>query len=130
MNYNKVMVGGRLTREPELKKVGDDISICNIGLAVSKVVGKGPNRKEETCFIEAVAWRQQADVIAKYLHKGDPIFVEGRLTLDQWMQDGQNRSKIKITVERVEFIGSRKTDNKTDNKTADQPPPKEEDIPW
>ena len=116
MNFNKVILAGRLTRDPDLKVVGSDLSICNLGLAVNRVSGSGEKRKEEVCFVDAVAWRKQAEVIHKYLSKGDQIFIEGRLTFEQWdAKDGSGkRSKLKVTIEKFEFVDSAEKKPKVD----------------
>lgn len=110
MNVNKVFIGGRLTRDPELKPVGSKgTSVANFGVAVNRVSGSGADRREEVCFIDVTAWGKQAEVIAKYLGKGDQIFVEGRLTFEQWdAKDGTKRTRLKVTAERFEFIGGSK----------------------
>jgi len=110
MNFNRVIIGGRLTRDPELKQVGSKgTSVANLGLAVNRISGSGEDRREEVCFVDATAWGKQAEVITKYLTKGDQILIEGRLSYEQWdAQDGTKRSKLKVTVEKFEFVGGNK----------------------
>ncbi len=110
MNYNRCILGGRLTRDPELKTVGaNGTSVASLGLAINRVSGTGETRREEVCFVDCTAWGKQAETIAKYLSKGDQLFVEGRLTYDSWgANDGTKRNKLKVTVERFEFVSSNK----------------------
>jgi single-strand DNA-binding protein len=117
MNFNRVIIGGRLTRDPELKQVGaKGTSVANLGLAVNRVRGTGSERQEEVCFVDATAWGKQAEVITKYLSKGDQILIEGRLSYESWdAQDGTKRSKLKVTVEKFEFVGGgKKEEQKVD----------------
>lgn len=108
-NYNKVLLMGRLTRDVELKFTPNNQPVANIGLAVNRRyrTKEGENR-EETSFIDCEAWGRTAEVMNQYLSKGKPVFVEGRLKLDQWQdKDGTNRSKLRVVVESFEFIDSR-----------------------
>jgi single-strand DNA-binding protein len=108
-NLNKVMLMGNLTRDPELRYTQNNTAVCQIGMAINRK-WKDPNgeTKEEVTFIDAEAWGRTAEVINQYLRKGRPLFVEGRLRLDQWQdKEGNNRSKIKVVVESFEFIDSK-----------------------
>ena len=83
-------------------------SICKLGLATSRVYStKDGERREETTFVDIDAFGKQAEVINKYMRKGRPIMVEGRLKLDQWESDGQKRSKLSVVLENFQFLGSR-----------------------
>jgi single-strand DNA-binding protein len=107
-NYNKVLLLGNLTRDIELRHIAGDNAVANIGLAVNRRyrTKEGENR-EETTFVDCEAWGRTAEVMSKYLAKGRPVFIEGRLKLDQWQdKDGQNRSKIKVVVENFQFVDS------------------------
>ncbi|MHC5023068.1 MAG: single-stranded DNA-binding protein [Planctomycetota bacterium] len=107
--YNKVLLMGNLTRDIELKYTPSNMPVANIGLAVNRTykTKEGENR-EETTFVDCEAWGRTAEVMNQYLAKGRPVFVEGRLKLDQWQdQEGKNRSKLKVVVENFEFIDSR-----------------------
>jgi len=109
-NLNKVMLMGNLTRDPELRFTPNNQAVANIGLAVNRTwFNKQTNEKqEETTFVDCEAWGRTAEVINQYLKKGRPIYIEGRLKLDQWQdKDGGNRSKLKIVVENFQFIDSR-----------------------
>ncbi len=111
-NLNRVMLMGNLTREPELRYTPSGTAVCAFGIAINrKWTAKDGTKKEETCFVDCEAWARTGEVIAEHMHKGKPIFVEGRLKLDQWeAQDGTKRSKLKVTVEQFQFLGSGKQD--------------------
>ncbi|MEM1210134.1 MAG: single-stranded DNA-binding protein [Planctomycetota bacterium] len=106
-NLNKVMLMGNLTRDPELRYTTSNMAVANLGLAVNRRwTNKQTNQQqEETTFIDLEAWGRQAEVLNQYLRKGRPVYVEGRLKLDQWQdQSGNNRSKLKVVVENFQFI--------------------------
>lgn len=108
-SYNKVLLMGNLTRDVEIKQIGSGQSVANIGLAVNRRfrTQSGEDR-DETTFIDCEAWGRQAEVMAQYLSKGRPVFIEGRLKLDTWQDknDGSNRSKMRVVVEGFQFIDS------------------------
>jgi single-strand DNA-binding protein len=107
-SFNKVILMGNLTRDPELRVTANGNSICKLGLATSRVYStKDGERREETTFVDIDAFGKQADVINKYMRKGRPIMIEGRLKLDQWESDGQKRSKLSVVLENFQFLGSR-----------------------
>lgn len=104
---NKVLLIGNLTRDPELRYTPSGTAVADFGLAMSRnwKDQKGEKR-EETCFVDVTAWARQAEVIAQHCRKGRPLFVEGRLQLDQWEgQDGQKRSRLRVTLEGFQFLG-------------------------
>ena len=107
-SFNKVFLMGNLTRDVELKTLPSDQSVAKIGLAVNRKfrTRDGENREEVT-FIDCEAWGRTAEVMNKYLSKGRPVFIEGRLKLDQWQdKEGQNRSKLKVVIENFQFVDS------------------------
>ncbi|MEM7790435.1 MAG: single-stranded DNA-binding protein [Verrucomicrobiota bacterium] len=107
-SFNKVILLGNLTRDPELRVTANGNSICKLGLAVSRAFStKDGERREETTFVDIDAFGKQAEVISKYMRKGRPIMIEGRLKLDQWESDGQKRSKLSVVLENFQFIGGR-----------------------
>ncbi len=108
-NLNKVFLMGRLTRDPEVRFTPQGIPVAELGLAVNRV-WRDPNGEthEETCFVDVTAWRGQAQTIEKYLRKGSPIFVEGRLHFSSWEnQAGEKRSKLRVRMENFQFLDSR-----------------------
>ena len=108
-NYNKVLLMGNLTRDPELRYTPGGSAVCELGLAVNRQWrNQAGEMQEDTTFVDVTVWGKQAETVNQYLSKGRPIFIEGRLQLDTWeTQEGQKRSKIKVVAERFQFLGSR-----------------------
>jgi single-strand DNA-binding protein len=99
---------GNLTRNPEIRYTPSGTAVADLGLAVNESFkNKAGETVERTCFVDVVVWGRQAETAAEYLHKGSPVFVEGRLQLDQWeSQEGEKRSKLRVRADRVQFLGS------------------------
>ncbi len=108
-NLNRVMLMGNLTRDPELRYTPSNMAVAAIGLAINrKWKNQQGEQQEETTFVDCEAWGRTAEVINQYLKKGRPIFIEGRLKLDQWEdKEGGKRSKMKVVVETFQFVDSR-----------------------
>ena len=106
-NFNKVLLMGNLTRDPQLSYLPSQTAVVDFGIAVNrKWTGKDGEKKEDTCFVDCTAFAGLAETINKYLSKGRPVFIEGRLTFNSWSaQDGTKRSKLKVTVESFQFVG-------------------------
>ena len=107
---NKVFLIGNLTRDPELRTTPKGTAICQFGIAVNRQFkDESGASRDETTFVDIEAWGKQAELVSKYLTKGAPALVEGRLKLDQWedKQSGQKRSKIKVVLDNVQFLSSR-----------------------
>lgn len=111
LELNKVLLVGNLTRDPELKYLPSGTAIADLRLAVSRrwYDRNAGERKEETLFIDVTAWDKSAEFCKNYLQKGRAIFVEGRLKMDTWedKQSGQNRSKLSVVAERIQFADSK-----------------------
>jgi len=107
-NYNKVLLMGNLTKDPELRYTPQGTAVVNLRLAINrKYRTKDQELKEEVCFITAVVWNKQAETCNQYLHKGSSVFVEGRLQSRSWEDNaGAKRSVIEVRAERVQFMGS------------------------
>ncbi len=108
-SYNRVILMGNLTRDPELRYTPSGQAVADFGLAINRQ-SRTPDgeRRESTTFVEVTAWGRNAEIINEHLRKGRQIFLEGRLHLDQWTgQDGQRRSKLRVVLERFQFIGPR-----------------------
>ncbi|MHC4616662.1 MAG: single-stranded DNA-binding protein [Planctomycetota bacterium] len=105
-SFNKVLLMGNLTRDPQLSYTPNQTAVVDFGLAVNRRwTGQDGNQREETCFVDCRAFGRMAENINKYLSKGRPVFIEGRLTLDSWTaQDGTKRSKHRVTVENFQFL--------------------------
>jgi single-strand DNA-binding protein len=108
-SYNKVLLMGNLTRDVELKQTAGNQSVAEIGLAVNRrFKDRDGNDREETTFVDCEAWGRTAEVMAQYLAKGRPVFIEGRLKLDSWQdQSGNKRSKMRVVVDSFQFIDSK-----------------------
>jgi single-strand DNA-binding protein len=109
-NLNKVFLIGNLTRDPELRVTPKGTAICQFGIAVNRQFkDESGATREETTFVDIEAWGKQGELVSKYLTKGSPAMVEGRLKFDQWedKQSGQKRSKLKVVLENVQFLSTR-----------------------
>lgn len=123
-NLNKVMLMGNLTRDIEVRTLPAGMSIGQFGLAINRNwTGQDGEKREEVTFVDCEAWGKTAEIMAKYLSKGRPVFVEGRLKLDQWddKESGQRRSKLKVVVESFQFIDSKKDDGKASGEIEVKP---------
>src|ERR1051326_2246501 len=108
-NFNKVILAGNLTRDPELRYTPKGTAIARIGMALNRTwKTETGETKEEVTFVDVDAFGRQAEVIAQYLKKGRPLLVEGRLKLDQWddKQTGQKRSRLGVVLEGFQFLDS------------------------
>ena len=105
-NFNKVMLMGNLTRDPQLTYLPSQTAVVDFGLATNRRwTSQDGQQREETCFIDCRAFGRMAENINKYLTKGRPVFIEGRLTFDSWTaQDGSKRSRHRVTVENFQFL--------------------------
>ncbi len=104
VSFNRVILAGNLTRDPELRFTGGGIPVCEFGMAVNRVRSKN----EEVDFFSITAWRELGETIANYKKKGDPILVEGRLQYSSWeAQDGSKRNKVDVVADNVQFLSGR-----------------------
>jgi single-strand DNA-binding protein len=109
-SLNKVMLIGNLTRDPEIKYTPKGTAIADIGLAVNRnYTTESGEKREEVTFIDVTLWGRTAEIVGEYCKKGRPLFVEGRLQLDQWddKQTGQKRSKLKVVGDNIQLLGGR-----------------------
>ncbi len=108
-NLNKVMLIGNLTRDPELRYTPKGTAVAELGLAVNRTrKDESGQRIEETTFVDVTLWGSQAEIAQKYLSKGRPVYIEGRLQYDTWddKTTGQKRSKLRVIGEQMQFLGS------------------------
>src|SRR5215469_4954705 len=109
-SFNKVILAGNLTRDPELRYTPKGTAVARITLAVNRTYtsGEGGEKKEEVSFVDVDVWGRQAEVISQYLKKGRPLLVEGRLKQDTWEDKNtkQKQSKLKVVLESFSFIDS------------------------
>ena len=114
-DYNKAILIGRLTRDPQLSYMPSERPVCEIGMAVNrKFKGSDGQVREETLFVDCKAYGNTAETMAKHLTKGRPLMVEGRLTLDSWEKGGQRHNKHTVTVEKFQFLGGKEEKPKAD----------------
>jgi single-strand DNA-binding protein len=107
---NKVFLIGNLTRDPELRVTPKGTAICQFGIAVNRQFkDESGATRDETTFVDIEAWGKQGELVSKYLTKGSPAMVEGRLKFDQWEDktSGQKRSKLKVVLDNVQFLSTR-----------------------
>lgn len=106
-SYNRVILVGNLTRDPELRYIPSGTAVAEIGLAVNDRVKRGDQWVDETTFVDVTLWARTAEVANEYLSKGAPVLIEGRLKLDTWEKDGQKRSKLKVIADKMQMLGGR-----------------------
>lgn len=105
--FNKVVLVGNLTRDIEMRYAPSGTAIGATGIAVTRKITSGGEKREETCFIDITFWGRTAEVANQYLSKGSKVLIEGRLRYEQWNdQNGQPRSKHTVSVENMEMLGS------------------------
>jgi single-strand DNA-binding protein len=149
-NFNKVILAGNLTRDPEVRYTPKGMAIAKFGLAVNRTwKNEAGETKEEVTFVDIDAFGRQAEVISQYLKKGRPILVEGRLRLDQWddKQTGQKRSRLGVVLEAFQFLDSGRGDGAGSRQASassaapsapppaeapepEGPAPEEDDVPF
>jgi single-strand DNA-binding protein len=107
-SFNRVILLGNLTRDPELRYIQSGMAVTELGLAVNdrRKTATGEWVDEPT-FVDVTVWGRQAETASEYLTKGSPVLIEGRLKLDSWEKDGQKRSKLKVVCEQLRLISSR-----------------------
>ncbi len=147
-SFNKVILVGNLTRDPELRYTPKGTAIAKIGLAVNhKWKNEAGEMKEEVTFVDVEVWGRTAENVGQYMRKGSPILIEGRLKLETWddKQTNQKRSKMVVVGETVQFLGSARSGGEgapveraarpaaskpTEAAETDGPPPEEDDVPF
>jgi single-strand DNA-binding protein len=124
MDFNKVIIAGRLTREPEIKYLSSGNAFCAWGMATNRYYSdSNGERQQETCFIDVKAFGRQAEIVAEYVTKGNPLFVEGRLSFYQYeAESGERRNKLSVIAERIQLLPK-------GNGSMEEPPEETEEIP-
>lgn len=114
-SYNKVLLMGNLTRDPEVRTLPGGQAVTELGIASNRTYmaggqgGQGGEKKEEVTFVDISFWGRKGEVVAQYFKRGDPIFIEGRLNFRQWQnKEGEKRSKLSVVGENFEFINGRR----------------------
>lgn len=136
-NFNKVILAGNLTRDPQLSHLPSNTAVCEFGIAVNrKWRSQSGEMKEEVTFVDVRAYGKQAETINQYMTRGKPLLVEGRLKFDAWeTKEGQKRSKLYVIVESFQFIGTRDASDENQNQSAPatdaaDAPPVDDTIPF
>ncbi len=123
-NFNKVILMGRLTATPECRYTPQGTAVTDLSLAINRKYragGEGGELKDEVTFVDVTFWGKQAETICQYTDKGTSLHVEGRLSLETWEKDGENRQKLKVTGENFQFLGSGNGNRDTADATAQEP---------
>lgn len=145
-SFNKVLLLGNLTRDPEVRYTPKGSAVADLGIAVNRVYTlDNGEKREEVTFVDVTLWSRLAEIAGEYLKKGRPVFIEGRLQLDSWddKQTGQKRSRLRVIGETMQLLGSRQSaagGGDEDSRPASKPtgPPKstapaepdEDEIPF
>jgi single-strand DNA-binding protein len=118
-SYNRVILVGNLTRDPELRYTPSGTAVSEIGLAVNDRVKRNDQWVDEPTFIDVTLWERTAEVANEYLSKGSPVLIEGRLKLDTWEKDGQKRSKLRVIANKMQMLGGGSRDGGPSNRSND-----------
>jgi len=111
-SFNRVILLGNVTRDPELRYIANGTAVTDIGLAVNDRRKTATGEwVEETTFVDVTLWGRTAEVAGEYVTKGSPLLIEGRLKLDTWEKDGKKNSKLRVVGERMQLLGSRGGDS-------------------
>ncbi len=121
-SLNKVLLIGNLTRDPEVRMLPSGRPVCKFGIAINRNFKDAEgNRREDTTFVDVEAFGPRGEALARFFGKGKPIFVEGRLKLDQWeSQSGEKRSRLLVELDNWEFVGSRQDNYEAQSQQASQ----------
>ena len=128
-SFNKVLLMGNLTRDPELRYTASGTAVASFGLAVNRKFKQGEEWKDEVCFVDITVWAKQGENCAQYLHKGSLVFLEGRLNYQTWEADGgQKRSKLEVVAYNIQFLT--RQGEKVSMDTGSTSSPSADDIPF
>ena len=128
-SFNKVMLMGNLTRDPELRFTANGSAVASFGLAVNRKFKHGDEWKDDVCFVDITVWGKQGENCAENLSKGRPAFIEGYLKFSTWESEGQKKNKLEVVANTVQFLGSR-NDSRGDLPTGQVPVSDEDDVPF
>ena len=128
-SFNKVLLMGNLTRDPELRYTASGAAVASFGLAVNRKFKQGEEWKDEVCFVDITVWAKQGENCAQYLHKGSLVFLEGRLNYQTWEADGgQKRNKLEVVAYNIQFLT--RQGEKVSMDTGSTSSPSADDIPF
>jgi single-strand DNA-binding protein len=122
MSFNKIIVIGNLGRDPELRYTPQGNAVCNFSVATSeKKRDKAGEMQEVTTWFRVTTWNKQAENASKYLTKGRPVYVEGRLRIEEWTdRDGKNRYTLEVNATDLQFLGGGQNEHSSSDSTAEQ----------
>ncbi len=123
--FNKVILIGNLTKDPELRYTPQGTPVCSLRLACTTKYKSSDSMKEETLFIDVVVWGKQGESCGQYLNKGSSALVEGRLQERRWESDGQQRSKFEVVAQTVRFLSAKRSASQGGGGGEDFAPPEE-----
>ncbi|QPJ66169.1 MAG: single-stranded DNA-binding protein [Candidatus Nitrohelix vancouverensis] len=133
-SFNKVLLMGNLTRDPELRYTASGAAVASFGIAVNRKFKQGDEWKDDVCFVDITVWGKQGENCAEYLSKGRPVFIEGYLRFSSWEGDGgQKRNKLDVTANTVQFLGGRGDGQRSgpnDPGDSSGMPPGDDDVPF
>jgi len=124
-SYNKVTMIGNLTRDPEVRFTPKGSAVCDVSLAINRTfTTEGGEKQEEVTFVDVVFWAKLAELAGKYLKKGRPVFIEGRLQMDSWedKQTGQKRTRLRVVGEQMQFLNGAPEGQERTQERAEEPP--------
>jgi len=123
-SFNKVILMGNLTKDPEVRYLPSGVAVCDLSLAMNETFkNKAGEQVEQTCYVDIVVWARQAETCGEYLRKGSQALVEGRLQLDKWeSKEGESRSKLRVRADRVQFLGSPRGEGRGQREDDREPP--------
>jgi single-strand DNA-binding protein len=123
-SMNRVFLLGNLTRDPEVRYLPSGQAVADIRLAVSrKFKTANGQEREETCYVDVVVWGRSAEACGKFLNKGSPLLVEGRLQYDEWEKDGKKNSRLRVVADRTQFVGAPRRAEYSDQAAEESPAP-------
>jgi single-strand DNA-binding protein len=131
-SFNKVVLVGNVTREIELRSIGNNAKVCDVGLAINDR-RKSANGEwvDEATFVDVTLWNRTAEIAAEYLGKGSSVLIEGKLKFEQWEVDGQKRSKLKVVGDRMQMLGAKKDAvQQTDRNPSESSQASYDEIPF
>ncbi len=117
--FNKVILAGNLTKDPELRYTSGGTAVANFSMAINRKFSKDGEKKEDVDFFDIEAWDKLAELASEYLSKGSPVLIEGRLKQDRWEDEhGNKKSRVKIVMQNMQFLGTKKNDAGSHNPDA------------
>jgi len=121
-SFNKVILVGHLTRDPELRYIASGTAICSFGIAINEKYKSGDEWKEKVHFVDITVWGKQGENCAQYLNQGSQALIDGKLNYQTWEKDGQKRSKLEVVANNVQFLNSKEAKASADKESTSKSP--------